>query len=85
MIENGACSTKRGIAAMAIKKQQFDIDAFLSTVDGGRTISMYQKNQTVFSQGEAANSIFYIKKGKIKVTVLFQPREGSCSGTLGRG
>jgi CRP/FNR family transcriptional regulator, cyclic AMP receptor protein len=59
-----------GVLAMAKKKRPFDVQAFLTTVDGGRTISKYRKNQTVFSQGEVADSIFYIQKGKIKVTVV---------------
>jgi CRP/FNR family transcriptional regulator, cyclic AMP receptor protein len=50
--------------------QPFDVEAFLTTVDGGRTISTYGKDQVVFSQGDTADSVFYIQKGKIKVTVL---------------
>jgi CRP-like cAMP-binding protein len=42
---------------------------FLATVDGGRTMSNYGKNQTIFSQGDVADSVFYIREGKVKVTV----------------
>jgi CRP/FNR family transcriptional regulator, cyclic AMP receptor protein len=51
-------------------KHLFDVEAFLTTVDGGRTISTYRKNQTVFAQGDAADSVFYIQKGNVKVIVL---------------
>jgi CRP/FNR family cyclic AMP-dependent transcriptional regulator len=51
-------------------KHRFDVEAFLTTVDGGRTISTFGKDQVVFAQGDAADSVFYIQKGKIKVTVL---------------
>src|SRR5688572_27254498 len=59
---------------MAKKKQtaklSFDVDRFLTSVDGGRTVSQYRKNQIVFSQGEPADSVFYVQAGKVKITVL---------------
>ena len=54
----------------AENKQPFDVEAFLTTVDGGRTLSTYQINKAVFSQGDAADSVFYIQKGRVKVAVL---------------
>jgi CRP/FNR family transcriptional regulator, cyclic AMP receptor protein len=51
------------------RKRPFDVNKFLATVDGGRTITNYGKNQTIFSQGDAADSVFYIREGKVKVTV----------------
>src|ERR1700757_4009583 len=53
----------------ATRKHPFNVNKFLATVDGGRTMSNYGKNQAIFSQGEAADSVFYIREGKIKVTV----------------
>jgi len=53
----------------AKRKQPFDVTAFLATVNGDRTLSNYRKNQTVFSQGEPADAVFYIQSGKLKVTV----------------
>jgi CRP/FNR family cyclic AMP-dependent transcriptional regulator len=52
------------------RKQPFDVKTFLATVDGGRTISNYLKNQTVFSQGDLADAVFYVQDGKVKVTVV---------------
>ncbi|MGA7327765.1 MAG: Crp/Fnr family transcriptional regulator [Rhodomicrobium sp.] len=54
----------------AKRKKPFDVTAFLATVNGERTLSNYRKNQTVFSQGEPADAVFYIQSGKLKVTVL---------------
>ena len=54
----------------AKRKPPFDVTAFLATVNGERTLSNYRKNQTVFSQGEPADAVFYIQSGKLKVTVL---------------
>jgi CRP/FNR family cyclic AMP-dependent transcriptional regulator len=48
----------------------FDVNLFLSTVDGERSLSNYGKDQRVFSQGDPADSVFYIQKGKVKVSVL---------------
>ncbi len=53
----------------ANKKSPFNVHKFLATVDGGRTITNYGKNQVIFSQGDAADSVFYIREGKVKVTV----------------
>jgi len=56
--------------AKAKKKRPFNVKAFLSTVDGGRTVATYQKSQKVFSQGDPADSVFYIQEGKVKVCVI---------------
>jgi CRP/FNR family transcriptional regulator, cyclic AMP receptor protein len=50
----------------------FDVKMFLSTVDGGRTLSNYGKDQRIFSQGDPADSVFYIREGKVKISVLSQ-------------
>ncbi len=52
------------------KKIPFDPKVFLATVDGGRSIAKYRKGETVFSQGKPADAVFYIQKGKVKVTVV---------------
>jgi len=52
------------------QKLPFDPKAFLAKVNGGRTISDYRNNQIVYSQGDPADSVFYIQKGKVKITVL---------------
>jgi CRP/FNR family cyclic AMP-dependent transcriptional regulator len=54
----------------AKRKPPFNVETFLATVDGGRTLSSYRRNQTIFSQGDPADSVFYIQKGKVKVTVV---------------
>jgi CRP/FNR family transcriptional regulator, cyclic AMP receptor protein len=54
----------------AKKKLDFNVDAFLATVNGGRTISTYRKEQKVFRQGDPANAVFYLREGKVKVCVI---------------
>jgi CRP/FNR family transcriptional regulator, cyclic AMP receptor protein len=56
---------------MATKRRlPFDPKSFLAKVGEGRTISKYRKDQVVFSQGDLADAVFYIQKGKVKVTVV---------------
>ncbi len=54
-------------------------------MDGGRTISNYGKNQTIFSQGDAADSVFYIQEGKVKVTVRSDRGKEAVVGIHGTG
>ena len=63
--------------------EEFDPKAFLAKVDGGRTISKYRKNQKIFSQGDAADSVFYIQKGKIKITVVSEHGKEAVVAILG--
>jgi CRP/FNR family cyclic AMP-dependent transcriptional regulator len=51
-------------------KAVFDAQVFLAKVGAGKTILEFHKNQHVFEQGDAADAVFYIQKGKFKVTVL---------------
>lgn len=56
---------------MASKRRPtFDPKSFLAKVGEGRTISKYRKDQIIFSQGDLADAVFYIQKGKVKVTVV---------------
>jgi CRP/FNR family transcriptional regulator, cyclic AMP receptor protein len=67
------------------KKSAFDPKAFLSKVGKGRTIAKYGMNQTVFSQGDAADSVFFIEKGQVKVTVVSEQGKEAVVAMLGTG
>jgi CRP/FNR family transcriptional regulator, cyclic AMP receptor protein len=56
--------------AKKVKNVPFDPMVFLATGNGGRAISKYRKNETIFSQGDPADSVFYIQKGKVKIAVV---------------
>jgi CRP/FNR family transcriptional regulator, cyclic AMP receptor protein len=62
----------------------FDPKDYLAKVGGGRSIAKYRKNQTVFSQGEVADSVFYIQKGKVKVTILSEHGKIAVVAILGK-
>jgi CRP/FNR family cyclic AMP-dependent transcriptional regulator len=60
-----------GDSAVAKKsKAKFDPEAFLAKADGGVMISKYRKGQVVFAQGEPADSVFYIREGRVKIAVV---------------
>ncbi len=65
------------------KKLPFDAKVFLATVNGGRSISKYRKDETVFSQGKPADAVFYIQKGKVKVTVVSEQGKEAVVAVLG--
>lgn len=48
----------------------FDPKDFLSKVGSGRTNATYKNKASVFSQGDIADSVFYIQKGKVKLSVI---------------
>src|SRR6202167_2204471 len=55
------------VAKASRKKQPFNVKVFLSTVNGGRTITKYRKGQKIFRQGDPANAVLYIQGGAVKV------------------
>src|SRR5438477_10586031 len=66
----------KGVADIAIprtavkKIRLFDPSAFLTQAGLGRTIVELKKGHVLFSQGEAAEAVFYIQSGKIRVSVI---------------
>jgi CRP/FNR family transcriptional regulator, cyclic AMP receptor protein len=63
----------------------FDPKSFLAEAGEGRTVSQYRKDQIVFSQGEPADAVFYIQKGKVKVTVVSDQGKEAVVAILGAG
>ena len=63
----------------------FDPKKFLAKVGKGKRISKYQKDQIVFSQGEAADAVYYIQKGKLKLTVTSEHGKEAVVAILGPG
>jgi CRP/FNR family cyclic AMP-dependent transcriptional regulator len=68
-----------------IPKGGFDPEAFLSRPDAGKSIDNYEKNQKIFSQGEIADAVFFIQKGKVKITVLSEHGKEAVVGILSEG
>jgi CRP/FNR family transcriptional regulator, cyclic AMP receptor protein len=66
-------------------KGGFDPRAFLGRADAGKTIEKYEKHQKIFSQGDAADTILFIQKGKVKMTVLSEHGKEAVVGILAEG
>jgi CRP/FNR family cyclic AMP-dependent transcriptional regulator len=64
---------------------KFDPKSFLAEAGKGRSLTDYQKNQMVFSQGDSADAIFYIQKGKIKLTVVSKQGKEAVVAILATG
>jgi CRP/FNR family cyclic AMP-dependent transcriptional regulator len=65
------------------KKRDFDPNAFLATIGEGRKIVPFEKKQTIFAQGDAADAVFYIQSGKVKLTVVSNNGKEATIGILG--
>ena len=63
-------------------KLPFDPKVFLSKVNGGRAVHDYRKDKIVFRQGDPADAVFYIQKGKIKLTVVSERGKEAVVGIL---
>jgi CRP-like cAMP-binding protein len=69
---------------MAIKRRpSFNPKSFLAKVGDGRSIGKYRKDQIVFSQGAPADAVFFIQKGKVKVTVVSEQGKEAVVAILG--
>ena len=67
------------------KRRKFDLKTFLSTIDGCRTIATAPKKQTIFVQGDSADSVFYLQKGKVRLTVVATSGKEATIGILNEG
>jgi CRP/FNR family transcriptional regulator, cyclic AMP receptor protein len=65
------------------KKRDFDPHAFLATIGGGRKVVPFEKKKTIFAQGDAADAVFYIQGGKVKLTVVSNNGKEATIGILG--
>ena len=66
-------------------EQPFDMHAFLAGAGKGRTVAEHPKSHQVFSQGERAEAIYYIQRGKIKLTVVSHEGKEAVVALLGAG
>jgi CRP/FNR family cyclic AMP-dependent transcriptional regulator len=67
------------------KSASFNPDVFLATVNRGRSMSEYRTGEVIFRQGDAADSVFYTVRGKIKIAVTSGQGREAVVGLLGEG
>jgi CRP/FNR family transcriptional regulator, cyclic AMP receptor protein len=68
-----------------LEEDAFDPKAFLGRIGAGKTVDRYRKNQKIFSQGDIADTVFFIQKGKVKITVLSEVGKEAVVGIFGEG
>src|SRR3984957_6738390 len=69
-------------AKSAKREHTFDPRKFLASIGEGRRVVMFSKKQTVFAQGDAADSVFYVQEGKVRLTVVSKIGKEATLGIL---
>ena len=69
----------------AKRTRKFDAGLFLATIGEGRKIVTFEKGQIIFAQGGPTDSVFYVQRGKIKLTVVSHAGKEATVGVLGEG
>ena len=69
----------------AKKKPQFNPTTFLATIGTGRKLVSFAKKRTIFSQGDKADSVFYVQKGRVRLTVVSARGKEATIGIVGEG
>lgn len=83
---NAGGSGSPSVASKTIRQiVKFNAQAFLDTVGVGRFIGKYQVGEAVFLQGDPADAVFYIQKGKVQITVLSKQGKEGVIAVLGAG
>jgi len=72
-----------GLVMATKRRRSFDTKSFLARVGNGRSIGKYRKGQVIFSQGDAGDAVFYIQKGKAKLTVVSEQGKEAVIAILG--
>src|SRR5579862_6860594 len=67
------------------KHRDFDPDVFLATIGEGRKMVAVPKKQSIFTQGDTADAVFYIQKGKVRLTVVSKIGREATIGILSQG
>jgi CRP-like cAMP-binding protein len=74
-----------GPSLVAKRQRDFDPHAFLVTIGKGRKVLAVPKKQAIFAQGEAADAVFYIQEGKVRLTVASKAGKEATIGILRDG
>jgi CRP-like cAMP-binding protein len=70
---------------LAKKNRDFDPNKFLATIGEGRKVVAFPKKETIFAQGDAADAVFYIQEGKVRLTVVSKTGKEATLGILNEG
>ena len=67
------------------RSPQFDVKLFLDSTGLGRKVVNFRRKETVFSQGDAAKNVMYIREGGVKLTVVHETGKEAVVAILGPG
>ena len=67
------------------KTRDFDPNQFLATIGTGRRVMSFARKETIFTQGESADAVFYIQEGKVQLNVVSKIGKEATLGILGDG
>jgi CRP/FNR family cyclic AMP-dependent transcriptional regulator len=67
------------------RKRAFEADEFLRSAGAGTTVATYKRAEVIFSQGDASDSVLYIQKGAVKLSVLSPGGKEAVVAMLGPG
>jgi CRP-like cAMP-binding protein len=73
------------MAIPARKSREFDPSTFLATIGEGRKSLTVSRKQSIFTQGDAADAVFYIQKGKVRLSVVSKTGKEAVLGILSEG
>jgi CRP-like cAMP-binding protein len=69
----------------AKKKPDFNARVFLSTIGKGRNMVSFEKKQTIFSQGDSTDGLFFVQTGKVQLSVVSESGKEATLGILSEG
>ena len=77
--------SRKTFPSPALPLPPFDLQGFLASAGVARTIRNYARSAVIFSQGDAANDVFYIQSGSVKLSVLSRTGKEAVVAVLGQG
>jgi CRP/FNR family transcriptional regulator, cyclic AMP receptor protein len=79
------CHRREESTVSEVDADPFDPKAFLAKMGAGKTTQKYRKNERIFSQGDVADSVFYIQEGRVKLIVISSQGKEAIVGILQAG
>jgi CRP/FNR family transcriptional regulator, cyclic AMP receptor protein len=76
---------KHALATANGKTLPVDWEALLAGIDGGKSVLEYTANRIIYRQGDPAEALFYLRQGKVKITVTSQQGKEAIVAILGAG
>ncbi len=78
-------SISKGVGMAAKRRAPFNFQGFIENLSSGKSVLTFPKRKMIFSQGDAADAVFYIQSGKVKLTVVSQQGKEAVIAILERG